>query len=94
MKYDEDMAYELYRQKRIDRDFIDPTKDNTPLSILKVKIGSANIHRPQRYAHKDPAPWLQFPDENNTVDWEAIVYAGIGSILVVLIAGLMFYCAS
>lgn len=94
MKYDEDIAYELYRQKRIDRDFIDPTKDNTPLGILKVKIGSDRLHRPQRYAHKDPAPWLAFPDEKNSIDLEAVIYAGIGSVLVVLVAGLMFYCAA
>ena len=57
----------------------------------KVKIGSANIHRPQRYAHKDPAPWLDFPDETNQVDWETIIYLGLASLLLVAVAFLGYY---
>lgn len=91
MKYDEDMAYELYRQKRIDRDFIDPAKDNTPLGVLKVKIGSANLHRPQRYAHKDPAPWLAFPDDTTRFDPLELVYFGVIAIVFLAFIGVIVY---
>jgi hypothetical protein len=32
--------------------------------MMKVKIGSALIHRAQRYAHRDPAPHIPFAEEH------------------------------
>ena len=57
----------------------------------KVKIGSANLHRPQRYEHKDPAPWLNFPDETNQTDWETLIYLCLTSLLLTVVAFLGYY---
>lgn len=72
---------------------IDPRTNNLPTAFErpKVIIGSGNLHRPQRYAHKDPAPWLAFPDEKNTVDWEAVIYLGLASLLLAAVALFGYY---
>ena len=76
---------------------LDPRANHLPTAFAnstdrpKIIIGSANIHRPQRYAHKDPAPWLPFPDEKNTVDLEAVIYLGLASLLLAAVALLGYY---
>lgn len=53
----------------------------------KVKIGSANLHRAQRYAHKDPAPHLPFEEIEHSATvsavWAAIALVAGAALIVV-----------
>lgn len=67
---------------------VDPTKNNLPTAFDKPKviIGGAHMHRAQRYAHKDPAPYLPFPDDTTNITWEEIIYFFLATTLLVAVA--------
>ena len=76
---------------------LDPRTNNLPTAFAnstdrpKVIIGSGNIHRPQRYAHKDPAPWLAFPDDTTRVDPLELIYFAVIAIVFLAFIGVITY---
>lgn len=72
---------------------LDPRANNLPTAFdrPKIIIGSGNLHRPQRYAHKDPAPWLAFPDDTTRVDPLELIYFAVIAIVFLAFIGVITY---
>lgn len=56
----------------------------------KVLIGSAHLHRPARYEHRDPAPHLPFYNDDKPHIAESVFYGALSVILTVAMLGVAY----